>query len=658
MLNEELKNKLVEIACEQYKASVDFKKDRMAEIEKNYEFYNGRKIKVPRGRSAIPLPTLSGFVDTLMSKIDDPPNLKYSYVDLADLKLAQKTTAAFQIDSHPNKANYPLKDRWEKKLAIFSGRGTAKIYSESDPKYKHYYEVVDYQDLMTEPAGGGNLEEHLFKGQDNIFRTKTQLFNNARNGLYDSAAVRLLLQRIKDKDYKKNEEIYENKKSRWEKLGLKLTDNLYLGQPIYKFIEWVMEYEGDWYYLLFDIITKVAVRCQLLEEVFESKLSPWVSWATHEDPFIFWSKAPCDDVRPVADAIDILFNQAIDNRNKKNFGMRAYDPDIFPNPEELEWRPDGLVLSTPKGKQISQGIYEFQVGEVAGTIDLVALMKGYLARETGVTPEAQGAADAEKQKVGIYFGNLQQIADRLGLYNKSYREAWLAKGLRYAWGLKEHLNEPMLVKMIGEAGVEWDELTRGETKKSPDLDLEITGGQAEMAANESKAAKRERALDRLLKTKLFSFLNQNWVLQEILRGGQFEESDIKLAMSKENTNLELLSEASQSIQQILAGKKPKLNKGADTSFIQKIIDYATDNEVKMDVYMALMNYAKAHLKIAMQNMARKAWLITKMRPAPEEGRSELNITENMRVPEPRPGEPAGVPGAKATALLQGKGVEV
>ncbi len=659
-LPKKLADKLVEIALKQFESGFNFKKVRMEDIRENEEFYYGRKVKVPKGRIFIPLPVMSGFVDTLMSKIDDPPVITYNYTDLADLKIAMKTSAAWQKESHPTRENWPQKDRWAKKLACFSGRAIYKIFAESDPRYKSHLEVVDYEDFVCEPMGGGDLEKHLFCGQDNIFRTKAQLLKNARSGLYDSGQVRKLIRDIGDETFKKNEDIYSGKRKRLEQLGLNLESNTYHGQPIFRFIEWVMDYEGEKYYLLFDWFTKNWVRAHKLKDIFESKLIPWESWATHEDAFVFWSKAPCDDVRPAADSIDTLFSQVIENRNKKNLGQRAYDPDIFPDPSELEWRPNGLVRATAmkKNKTIREGIYEFQVGDITNTIDLMAFVDNFIGRKTGITPEAEGALEKD-QKVGIYFGSLQQIADRLGLYNKSYRESWERLGLKYAWGLHDHMNEKMSVKIIGEQGVEWEDLVRGEAKKAPDFDIDIEGGSAEIMANEAKSKKRENSLMLLVKRpELGQQLNPNWLVQEILRQGQWEEEQIRIAMSRETTNLELLSEASQAIQMILKGKAPKINRGADTSFIQKIIDFAIDKDLKMDIYTKMMAYAQAHMEIAVRNMTRKAVMIQAGQgvATEEKPKSMLPISEETTVEEPILGTPgAGISqGLKASNILRGK----
>lgn len=659
-LKAQFADRLTEIACKQVKASFDYKRERMAQITKNEEFYFGRKIKVPKGQFGVPLPVMSGFVDTLMSKIDDPPVVKFSHGDdLADLKLANKCSRAITKEGASTRGNWAMKDRWSKKLACFSGRAIAKYFAESDPKYKHYWEIVDHEDFECEPAGGGYLENHLFCGQQNIFRTKAEMIRNAKAGLYDMKQVSKLIDSTGKSEFKKNTDLFQKKAERLKRLGLNIMNNTYVGQGIFRFTEWAMDYEGKRYYLLFDYLTKMWVRAHVLKQVFESELYPWHSWATHEHPFIFWSKAPCDDVLPVADAMDTLFNQALTNRHKRNMNQRAYDPDMFPDPSELEWRPDGLARAKPEpGKPISSGIYEFKTPEISGTIDLVAFMDGFIGRKTGITPESPGAPEKD-QKVGIYFGGLQQVADRLGLYNKSYSQFWEELGMRAAWGYKEHLSEKELIDMIGEDGIGWEQ----EKKKAPFLDLTITGGAAELMANEAKAKKRENALAMILKRPdLSARLNQDWLLSELLRHAAFDDPEIKVALSREEFGtVEILAEASQAIQDIVDGKEVKINRGANTAFVQKIIDYAMDQEVDDATFKKLTAYAEAHLPIAYENMMRKATLM-KMgigRPQVPEKKPGIKIGEETMVEEPVAGTHGGTlsKSLEATNILQGKSPE-
>ena len=603
-------NFLTGIAAQQFKTGYEYKNPRMKDIQENEEFYYGRKIVVPAGRFGVPFPTMSGFVDTLMSKIDDQPIIKYGYVDLADLKLAKKTSLAFEKDSHPTRGNWPLKDRWAKKLACFSGRAIMKYFAESNPKYKSNLETVDHEDFVCEPAGGGDLENHMFCGQDNIFRTKAELQRGANEGLYDKDQVEKLIAATGGDEHKVNSDLWSSKKDRYKAFGLsqKEGQSTYMGQPIYRLVEWGMEHGGIRYYLLFDYISGIWIRAHLLKDVFESNLWPWTSWATHEDPFLFWSPGPCDGMRPIADTIDVLLNQALENREKRNMVHRAYDVDMFPDPSELDWAPDGLARATPKeaGKPISAGIYTFDVKEIGGTIDMVAFLDTFAGRKLGIVPEAQGAQDKD-QKASVLFSNLEQMADRLGLFNKSYREFWANLGLRYAHGVTEHLRESEMIEMVGEEGIGWDK----EKEKTVLLNIDISGGSAEVAANAAQSKEQENALALLLKRDdLMGIINKPWMVKKLLIKGHFEEADIRLALSREDIgDIEILAEAAQAIQDIVSGESPKLNRGANTAFMQKILDYAIDKDLKPAIRTKMMRYVEAHTKIAGENMKRKAMLL-------------------------------------------------
>ena len=649
-LDKTLADKLVSIAVLQVQTASKFKQKRMEDIAQNEEYYYGKKRKTLKGRFSLNLPVMSGFVDTLLSKIDDPPVVNFGYTDLADLKRSLKVNSAWKIDSDTNHGNWNFKDRCEKKLAIFSGRGISKYFADSDPKYKSHLEVVDHNNFLCEPKGGGHLSNHSFMGETNIWKTGHDLKNG---DIYKQTQVAELLNALNTEDFKQNEDLYKEATERYDSLGLDIKSNTYVGVPTVRFIEWYMTHEGQRYYLLFEYSTGIWVKAHKLVDVFESDIYPYTSWATNPDAFNFWSKAPADDARPLCEIMDVLFTQTINNRQKINAGMRGYDFEAVPDPSQLEYRPDGLIeFKLAPGKRIHDAVYEFKTEGLDGTIDLIGIVDSFLGRKTGVTSDIQGAAE-EDMKVGVYFGNLQQVADRLGLFNKSYKEAWAEKGLRYWHGLKEHLTEKMAVKMIGSRGIEWDDLTKEDLRPITEFDITITGGSSEERLNEMQ--KREKKESLLLIQKdpdLKLQVNLKWLLTQILTTGGYEEADIKMAADKENEgNLELFSEAEQAIQDILQDREPQINRGANTAFIKYIMDFALDKidfqdkesddkELKKkEWYMKLMNYAEAHLMIAAENMARMANIMALNRPEEEKKGGELNVSEKVGVKEPMPDTP-------------------
>lgn len=641
--DERFQDKLIAIAQQQIKTSLEYKKPRMEDAQKSIDLYNGKTKKALKGRWNIPLPIMSGYVDTLLSKTDDPPKLKFTYQDMADLSRAKKVQAKWEQDSSAVTGRWNEKDRQVKKLASFYGVGILKYFAYNDTKgmYGSHIEVIDPLDFECEPMGGQNLRNHKFYGQRNIFKTKAELEAGAtgKDPIYNKKEVLRLSMAYSPGDHKVIEKLYIEKTDRLRSLGFNPDTNNYVGVTVFSMTEWYMEYDGIWYYILMEPHTGIAVRFDRLSNVFESGFGPFESWHTHPDPFNFWSKAPADDMRPVAEGMNIIFNQALDNREKKNYGQRAYDPAVFPDPSQLEWRPDGLVETTSgisSAQGIGAGVYKFDIADMpeSGTINLMQFMDNFTGLKTGVTSEAQGESD--EKRVGIYYGNLQQIADRLGLYNKAYSECWGRLGLLYYWGLREHIKtNKLMVKMIGQQGYNWVELVKDDTDPLQEFNIEVVGGQAQAQLDE--ITKKTR-MDSLVIAAKLQRINPDVATEEILRSGGWEEGQIKRIMDMQSYGSEeIIAEAHQAIQDILAGEKPRLNRGATTIFMQTILDFAYDSEdLSIKDFITLKEYAEAHVQFATENAMRKVNLASAQIGAP----MGQNVA-TPAVPGVNPGSPDG-----------------
>lgn len=592
----------------EYEAGIGYRQGRVKDWQATEDLYYGRVKKSLKNRFNVPMPVMSGFVDTLMSKIDEAPIIRFKPTEEADFRATQKVQALFDSTSKSEDNDFASKDLDGKKYATMYGRAIFKTWAESDPEFCFKMRVCDPYDFFVDPVGGGNLEEARFLGEDNIFKSKSELVAGANAGRYDKKNVQALINGMVENVIKDNDNLMNNKANRANALGLSNTTYNFMGEGTQRLIEQGTIVDGVRYYVLWNYETGLAIRCEPLKEVFESNLWWWVSWATHRDPHNFWSKAPADDVRPIAEVIKILANQELDNRQKRNFGQRAYDPEVFPNGAELEYRPNGLVAvkaGTSKIQQIGSGIYEFQTPELNGTIDLVNWLDNFVGQKSGVTAAAQGQAD--DIKVGIYQGNLQQVADRLGLYNKSYVKCHAAIARRFAWGAFEHLNKPEAVRIIGEQGAIWDELRRSEI--NPDVDVVVESGATEAQLSEVKKNKRIEALKTInADPKLAAIVNPKWRVEQILLAGEFDDESVRVALDTDNDgDREVLAVASEKIQEIVEGKKPKLFRGATTGFQQKILDFAVNNtDDDFELFKKLTDYSSAHDAIVQENAMRKA----------------------------------------------------
>lgn len=646
--NNNLADKALSIACKQFKTAIDFQQPRFDEILKNEEMLSGKTTPALKGRNNIPFDSviMSGFVETLISKIDEPLDIDFIHTREQDKKAAEKMKAVFEVESSSDYENWEAKDLDAKRLATTAGRAFFKFYAENDPQFKTCLEVVDHFDMYTEPQGGRYLDKHIFKGQHNIFRTKEDLIAGGESGWYNKAQVEKLLNKGTDEGFKENEEVYKNKVNLMQTRGLNPEMYNFVGENLYRLNEHVMRMGKNWYYIVFDYKYNTWLKFEKLEDVFSVAKDypgrgPWASWATHIDPFVFWSKAPADDIRPIASAMKKIFNLTIDNLEKRNWDMKAYDARMFPDASKLKWKQGGLVkanLNATNGlRNISEGIYEFQTPDTTSiSINMFDYLNNFLGENTGITPGSKGKSDDEK--VGIYFGNLEQAADRLGLTNKMYKQVYEDLGVMFKYGVYDNLREPYAIKLIGLRGVEWNESLKRDEAAKP-FRISVRGGNAELQSSELSAQKKDAVLARLERNpNLVAQVNPKWYLREVLSTAGFEADTIKIALdTTSDADADLLSEAAMAIDDILNGVKPKLNRGATSGYVQKIVDFAQDNDLEPEKVAELVAFAKAHIPIMRYNMVQKAMLMQAMQMQPEQmPQQQPNPAQAMELPAPQP----------------------
>ena len=613
-MNQELKpatskeDQIAQQCRAEYLAGLQFRHDREKAWHLIEDFYFNRVKRSLKGKFNAPVPIIPGFVDTWKSKMAKHTTLTFTQQEEADYIPAKKVTALYAAQKAHDDYDWDLVDSDGKTLAALTGRSINRYFASSDGGYKSVLEPVDHYDFIADPIGGAHLERHRFVQQDNIFKSKAELLQGVEAGIYDSAQVTKIINATQGDKLVDNDNMYKSKLNRLADLNLNGISYNYAGQELYKFVEAGTTWsDGKRQYCFFNYETGIWIRCKPLKEVFKSELWWFTSWATHPDPFNFWSKGPCDDMIPLAEVIRVLVNQELDNRNKRNYGMRGYDPKWIPDPSQLEWKADGLFAfksdSVTAIGDLNKAIVNFETPEVQGTIDLVNWIDGMLKEKTGINSEAQGQADGSK--VGIAYLNVQQTAERTILIYESYSKSWQAIGRRFLWGLYEHMRTPMAVKIIGENGAMWDEIARREI--DTDWDIRVEGGQDDAA----QTAMNKKQLSDILGTfqpDELAVTSPKWRAKIKLQAVITDDDEIRMAFDLEgDQNKEVLAQASQMIQDCLEGKPYRPYRGATTVFVQKIVDYATDTpDLALKEFMKLMKIAQAHMPIAQKNAIRKA----------------------------------------------------
>ena len=616
MPRSQIADEAVNIATKQLLASTDFKKPRLARINKFWELYDGKTTKKLRQLFNIPIPVFAGMIDTLNAQYDTPIQIKFGEGDSADYFKVEKINGAFRKEN----TNTAENSKWDSKLrtmrkhAIMTGVGVGRYDVSSDPEYTSSISNVPLKYFHFQPRGGKDLERHLFAGQEGVEKTKSDLIQGGTSGVYNREQIYKLITTAERSDYLPDSSTdLATKLSRFKPLGLDPDNNSYVGESVFKLCEWILRINGERYYLCFDPWTKIWIRFEKWKEMCSSGLYPWVSFATHDDDENFLSKSYGDDLYVAADAIVGMFNQEMTNREKRNNGARAFDKDMFTDVRKLDeamHRPDGLVPADTKGgtRRISEGVYEFKVGELGGTVNLIDWITGSLGRNTGANELSMGEVQNANKKASVTFAEQKSVSKRLSWASAPFQEMMSALAKRYVWGLKDHMPSKMAIKMLGSNGWDWDQITRLDLNTTKDVDIIITSTEKQVIDNEIKSKKRADALTSIgADPSLVGNTNPQWRIEQILKNAEFSDVEIAVAMDTKNfADKKALAHAAESIQLILQGQKPALWFGATIAFMQKITDFAADNRATLkDKYDALLQYAMAHKEIVMANIERK-----------------------------------------------------
>jgi hypothetical protein len=620
---------ILEKAKKAVETCLEYRRPRLDEIARSEDMYFGKTKPALKGRFNIPVPILEGFVQTLQSKIDDQISIKFKGTRESTLKAAKKVTAAWELESSPGKGNYDGADLDAKSLAIFSGFGVLKLVPSVNP-YRQDLIAIDYCDTIFEPYGGQNIETHLFKGQLNIFKTKQELIDGVENSDYDKEDVERLINGTGKDGQKEVQDEREAKMNRYLAMGLNPKNYAYVGSDVFNLTELVINCQGVDYYVLFSYQYNIAIKVKPLKEVFESGLSPFVSWHTERNPVSFLSRSPADGVRPTAEAMRILINQNFDNIQRRNWDMVLYNARKVLNPNDFEFRPNGLIRVKLQDGESMQNAYEkMQTPDTSTiTINLLQFLNSFIGEKTGVTPTTQGTPETDV--LGIQNNIIQQTADRFGLLNKFYKQAHVDIAKRYKANLAEFMPTNFMVTYLGVTGKQDEELTRKEVRE--DFGIEVISANAEAQNNEATNQKQQNALVLIMKDPLLrAQVGSKWLLEEILRTGAYTEDEIKNAENKDDrADAVLLSEAAQSIEAIVQGESPKVNRSATTAFIRKILNYAMEESDTLDddVYAKLITYAIQHLPIVEQN----AQLFMQVQ-SPIQQPQEQEVNQEPQVPQ-------------------------
>jgi hypothetical protein len=598
-LKKELRDKIVTQALDEISFARRYKQGKIRNWQLNEDLYYGNKKKTDEARANVDLGQMQEYVHTLLSKIDNPLTFTFTKRKEAQLKRVARLNALKDYDA--NRDNWDIKDIAGKKQMAIYGRAVYSYAAQSYDTYRPQLENVDVYDFLIDPSAGGvDIDNGRFMGRYGVIKDRYELQGNTN---YIQTEVKELLQgkgnnmERPQEELNKQNRVYANKHDSPQKE----TDS----DDKFKFWEWYTTFEGKRYYLLLSETGARAIKVCPLSELFQSDMWPFWTYAAYPDLSEFWTPSPCDYVREIIMAQAVSINQMLDNAERVNKPQRIVDTSAIKNLAELKYRRDGYIKATPG--TASTAIKVIDTPSIETPLKVFERLETIKQAATGVTAGALGVADTDGRAT-IYEGNQANVADRFGLFNKSYSFGYKRFGVLYMHGVDEHLTKKMSVDIIGPEGIEQEQVSRRDIfRKGEDFGVIVEASNAELALSEQKKRTLSAFYSAILGRP--DMANQKVVIEELgaVAGADPEKIRRLLDIDVHGT-AEIMSEAERDIEAIIDGKNIKPNRMANAAYKQRFVNWMMDHDedTDADTMNRMIQYVRSLDEIIVENTMREA----------------------------------------------------
>jgi hypothetical protein len=595
-IRKEIRDKISTQALQEIQFARTNKQGKITNWHKNEDLYYGKKYKSDESRANVDLGLMQSFVHTLLSKIDNPLVFKFTKRKTSQFTRVKRLNSLRAYDAQRD--YWDLKDLTGKKQGIMYGRAIYAYYADSLDGYTPHLEPVDVYDFLIDPiAGGIDIELAMYMGRYGIVKTKEQIKQGIKDGLYIRTEAEELIKGASNANESTQEQT--NKQNRTYDTNVLNANKEVNTQSKFKFWEWYTTYDGERYYLLMDN-DGCAIRVEKLKDIFESNLFPFWTWAAFPDLTEFWTPSYCDYVREIFMAQAVSINQMLDNAEQINKPMKIVDITKFEDLARIKYRKDGLIET----KDINNAIKFVETPSITTPLNVFDKLDAIQEKASGVTAASKGIA--EEDKVGIYEGNQANAADRFGLLNKSYSFGYHRFAKLYEWGVREHLKKKVAIDILGADGVSLEEVSKRDIFwKDDTFGVMVEASNAEIAMSEVE----KRTKISFLQSQIGNPVQNPKKAYEIQASiaGYSDEEIRQLMDTQEFGDAELIAEADRDIEMILDGKTVQPNQHSNVAYMQRFVDYMSDNQENIDdeTFNVLTNYVAQLQPIIEKNVARQ-----------------------------------------------------
>lgn len=414
--------------------------------DSNYELYRN-KVKTNRltQRQAVNIPLMKETVKTLLSMIDDPPNIEWQ-----ELSGDEGKELIYQ-EIWNDKAKHgklELVDVLDKKNVLLYGVSGKKLNIVPDGID---VSTLDVYDIVFDPLmNPSNIETARFIIHQNILRSVREILADDRYTKEGKEELKLWADAPPGiTQSAKNKEDFEKKMERLKAMGVEHKDfPLFAGGD--RVINLTEHYTNIWDGKDWErrVVVYAEDTIELLNETLDDLIGvdfwPFTVWSEDPETNDVYPDSVADLVRTPNKVLNVWFSQLIENRTLKNFQMHWFLPGQNYTPQTYQPGP-GVMLPSPPGDDINKVIKPVEISGLDDTFSAIAALTQIVERGSGATAIEKGQPEGGEQTLGEVKILVGKAVERTLSMAKFYRMAWYE--LAWKWDKLMHANAPKFLKL-------------------------------------------------------------------------------------------------------------------------------------------------------------------------------------------------------------------
>lgn len=437
------------------KSALELRERKHIDWDDNYLLYRN-KVRTNRltQRQAVNVPLMKETIKTLLSKIDDMPEVEWKELGGDE----QKELYYQEIWNYQSKQNkFELIDILDKKNVLLYGISARQLNIDDNGVC---VSVLDPYDISYDPLmSSWDLESARYIVQTNIFRSIKEIMADKR---YDEKGKEDLKIWASSPEgitqSQKNKKAWEDKMERLKTMGVLSSEfGLFAGGDRivnltqHCTLEWNLKKQEFEKRIVIYADDKTELLDKSLEELLGVDFWPYVVWSEDPETNDIYPDSIADLVRVPNKVLNVWWSQLIENRTLKNFQMHWYSPIQGYSPQTYTPGP-GVMLPAPPGDDINKVIMPVNVDGLDDSMEAIQAVTSMVERATGATAIEKGTAEPGVETLGEVKILVGQASERSTAMTKFYRMAQYE--LSWKWDKLMQANAPdkIILYKIGKNG--------------------------------------------------------------------------------------------------------------------------------------------------------------------------------------------------------------